>query len=85
MLPAEVHHQGQLAVVNWVTKGETPPVRHTIIYLTDGADHMWGEGQSLAGAVLNPQNMPHHGRSPAQLAGDSNATFHVGECWHSHV
>ena len=28
-----------------------------------------GAGHVLAGEVLNPDNMPHHQRNPAQLAG----------------
>ena len=37
--------------------------------------HDWGEGQRLVGQVFNPDNMPHHKKTPKQLAGEQESSL----------
>ena len=41
--------------------------------------HFAGAGHVLAGQVLNPENMPHHQRNPAQLAGNQSSLNFTAE------
>ena len=49
-----------------------------MVFLLFPEGHFMGAGHVLAGQGLNPDNMPHHQRSPAQLAGKLSVNFNVG-------